>query len=90
MFVCVFVLKDLLIAGSIWFSFIIKLLIGSGKIYSYFGRGNLHPLKRNHPYKITPNKNVVPLLEAHRGVATSFEHNVSFLYILPHTFSSRL
>ena len=38
-----------LTVGQIWFSFIVKLLIGPGKAFNYFGGGYRHHPKRNRP-----------------------------------------
>ena len=55
--------KISLTAQLIWFSFIVKLLIGPGMVYNYFGGGYLQPPKINHlQKKMTTPQNKFPFL----------------------------
>ena len=51
--------KISLTAQLIWFSFIVKLLLGPGMVFNYFEGGYLHPPKRIHLQQkmTTPQKN---------------------------------
>ena len=52
-------LKILLTTEPIWFTFKVKPLTGSRKVYNYFvGRYLQHPPKRNRPLKEITKKNI--------------------------------